>query len=242
MVNPAGYEVDFDWETDDRKPFVFGMDLSSYVQAKDDYYLGIGAEFEWKPRSNVSISVNPDLDIEKEAVQWVDVFDDAMATQTFGKRYVFAAMLQKEISAGIRLNWTFTPKLSLQLYAQPLLSTGDYSDFKELTRPKSYDFKIYEENKTISNSDDKITVDPDGAGPAGSISFDNPDFDYKSLRGNAVLRWEYSPGSTFYLVWTQRRSDSEYLGDMEFNRSFNRLWKTKADNIFMIKFSYWWNM
>ncbi|HPG38920.1 MAG TPA: DUF5916 domain-containing protein [bacterium] len=242
LINPPGYELDFDWESDDRKSLIFDMYFNSYYQDKDDTYYNIGAGVEWKPRPNISVSFNPRLALENEYVQWVDVFDDVMATQTFGKRYVFASMNQKELSAGIRLNWTFTPNLSLQLYAQPLLSTGDYTDFKEFSKPKSYDFKVYQENKTISNSDDVITVDPDGAGPAAAISFDNPDFDYKSLRGNAVLRWEYTPGSTFYLVWTQRRSDSEYLGDMEFNRSFNRLWKTKADNIFMIKFSYWWNM
>lgn len=242
MINPPGYEINFDWETDDRKPFIFEMYFNSYTQAKNDYYLGIGVDFEWKPRSNLSVSFGPDLGIEKEAVQWVDAFDDVLATQTFGKRYVFAAMMQKELSAGIRLNWTFTPKLSLQLYAQPLISNGDYTDFKELAKPKSYAFNKYKAKYISGSNDDELTVDPDGSGPAESLTFDNPDFDFKSLRGNAVLRWEYRPGSTFYLVWTQRRSDSEYESDFKFNRSFKKLWTTQADNVFMVKFSYWWNM
>jgi len=154
---------------------------------------------------------------------------------------VFASLKQKELSAGIRINWTFTPKLSFQLYAQPLISTGDYSEFKELAKPKSYNFNIYD-NQNIIQTNDEIRIEPDGSGPAEPFDFDNPDFDFKSLRGNAVLRWEYSPGSTLYLVWTQRRADSEYHGDFQFNRSFRKLWTTEADNIFMIKMTYWWNM
>lgn len=73
-------------------------------------------------------------------------------------------------------------------------------------------------------------VDPDGAGPAEMLSFGKPDFNFKSLRGNAVLRWEYMPGSTLYFVWTQSRSDFEDVGDFRFGSS--------AENIFMIKATY----
>jgi hypothetical protein len=84
-------------------------------------------------------------------------------------------------------------------------------------------------------------ADPDGSGPAQPITFDNPDFNTKSLRGNAVLRWEYLPGSTLYLVWTQSRSDDEDIGVFQFRHSFQRLWKAHPDNIFMIKMTYWWS-
>jgi hypothetical protein len=129
---------------------------------------------------------------------------------------VFARLRQTELSAGIRMNWTYSPKVSLQLYAQPLISAGKYDQFKRLARPRSFDF-----DSTAAPYD--------------------PDFNFKSLRGNAVLRWEYLPGSTMFLVWTQSRSDFENVGDFNFGNSLHRLAQAKAKNIFLVKFTYWWN-
>jgi len=70
----------------------------------------------------------------------------------------------------------------------------------------------------------------------------NLDFNFKSLRGNAVLRWEYLPGSVLYFVWTQTRSDTENIGEFKFKKSFDRLLDAHPDNIFLIKFTYWLNL
>jgi hypothetical protein len=82
----------------------------------------------------------------------------------------------------------------------------------------------------------------------GTSSFDsttyapaNQDFNFKSLRGNAVLRWEYLPGSTLYLVWTQSREDVENIGSFQFGPSMRRMTLSRPDNIFMVKLTYWWN-
>jgi hypothetical protein len=171
----------------------------------------------------------------------VDAFDDPTAAKTFGKRYVFGEMKQTEISANLRLNWTFTPRLSFQLYLQPLISDGTFANFKELARPKSYAFDVYS-GDWVLHADGRYEIDPDGQGPAGSLSFDNPDFNYKSLRGNAVLRWEYRPGSTLYLVWTQSRWNDAYEEPFSFRRSVGRLWDAQADNILMLKATYWWSL
>jgi len=160
---------------------------------------------------------------------------------------VFGEMHQTTVSASFRVNWTFTPQLSLQIYVQPLLSAGDFQNFKELARAKSYDFNVYGRNgSTLEERRDAVgnivsyEADPDGSGPAPPLTFDNPDFNFKSLRGNAVLRWEYLPGSALYVVWTQSRSDNEDIGEFQFTRSFRRLWQTRPDNIFMVKMTYWW--
>ena len=84
-------------------------------------------------------------------------------------------------------------------------------------------------------------VDPDGPGPADVLTFGKPDFNFKSLRGNAVLRWEYMAGSTLYFVWTQSRSDFEDDGDFNFGASMGRMLQAPAENIFMVKLTYWWN-
>ncbi|MFC2087974.1 DUF5916 domain-containing protein [Calditrichota bacterium] len=243
-INPSGWEYSTFLETDNRKPWVFGISTFGYTTNSKDYSRGYEISVECKPTSNLSIEFAPEISFEKEYAQWVDVYDDPFATHTYEKRYVFAELDYTELSASIRLNWTFTPKLSFQLYTQPLISTGDYKNFKELAEPKSYDFTKYgDRNSAITKNDDVYIVDPDGNGPAQSFEIENPDFNFKSIRANAVLRWEYLPGSTLYLVWTQSRTD-EHLGNGEFHlrRAFDRIWSTESDNIFMVKLTYWMNM
>lgn len=237
--NPAGVSARLEWSSDDRKSW--DLDLQAYVQESDSYRERSGGfEIEWRPAPNVSVSVEPTYIASRTMAQWVDVFEDELATDTYGSRYVFATMLQKEFSAGIRLSWTFTPTLSLQFYAQPLISAGAYSNYKELARPGSFDFREYD----LAGADlsgDTYRIDPDGAGPAEPIEFSNPNFNYKSLRGNMVLRWEYRPGSTVYFVWTQSRTHEDPIGELEFGRSFSRLVGARADNVFLVKFSYNWD-
>jgi hypothetical protein len=241
-INTPGYQVSFDVHSDRRKNIIAGVNFFTYRRPSYSYEWQAGVNLEIRPSANVSFSVNPFFSKDNEFSQWVDAFDDPTATATFGKRYVFAKMDQKTFGANIRLNWTFTPKLSLQLYAQPLISSADYFNYKELAAPKTYNFINYGEGISTFDEEKRI-ADPDGTGPANPIEIsDNPDFNYKSLRGNAVLRWEYLPGSVLYLVWTQIRSDDEEIGEFQFKKSITRLWSAKPDNIFMVKFTYWFNM
>jgi hypothetical protein len=180
--------------------------------------------------------------------QYVGTFADPLATGTFGNRYVFAYLDQTTVSADLRVNWTFSPTLSLELYAQPLLSSGAYRGFKEFTHARTYRFSRYGTGAStlVANRDPAgrvmdYSVDPDGAGAASAFSIANPDFSFASLRGNAVLRWEFRPGSTFYLVWTQDRSDQNADGDFEFGRSLRRLGRAKGNQVVAVKFSYWWH-
>ncbi len=233
----------FYWvSSDSRKDFVASLNGSFNFDTNNEKYFNWELEMEWKPADNISFSVSPGFNVSLPKVQWVDAFDDPLSTSTYGRRYIFAAMKQYTFSSGIRLNWTFTPTLSLQLYAQPLVSSADYFDYKYLARPNSYDFRKFpNENLQFSDADQVYSFDPDGAGPAQELSWGNPDFTYKSIRGNAVLRWEYVPGSTLYLVWTQNRSDSNSNGKFSFNH-FSDIGKTPADNIFLLKINYWLNM
>ena len=154
-------------------------------------------------------------------------------TSTYGVRHVFADLDQWQASANLRMNWTFSPTMSLQLFAQPLIASGAYSDYKELARPRSYAFNDY----AYTDADGTVTVDPDGAAPA--FSFDRPDFRFASLRGNAVFRWEYRPGSTLFLVWTQQREASESNGVFDIGPSTRQLINADASHVFALKLSYW---
>ncbi len=239
-LNLPGWEANLSVTTDNRKNWVYGFGGNSY-ESEIEHFRSVNATVEWKPGSNVSVSVNPRIESEKLPAQYVGTFVDPLATNTFGSRYVFGFLDQKTFVASLRLNWTFKPNLSLQLYAQPLISSGDYTEFKELAASRTFDFNIYD-SAFISLNGGEYTIDPDGTGAAAPIVFSDPNFNFKSLRGNAILRWEYRPGSTVYFVWTQARSEEENIGDFQLGHSFSRLWDAKADNIFLVKFSYYWNL
>jgi hypothetical protein len=243
VLRPWGWEVDLGGATDSRKSIVIEESLTMYRQP------GAGDQFSgqitlrWKPSGNFSLSIGPGYSYENTGHQWVTRVKDALMTDTFGTRYIFGRISQKVLSAEIRLNWTFTPKLTLQAYLQPFIGVGRYDRFKELARPKTYDFNVYGEGaSTIDYSDGLYYVDPDGDGPASAFSFGNPDFNVKSLRGTIVLRWEYFPGSLLYFVWTQNRADYAHPGDLQLRRDLGDLLTAPGDNIFLLKVSFRWNM
>ena len=242
---PSGYQIDFGLSTDSRKPIVISAYQGYYSRPTDGYSWNGNVSIRWKPRTNISFSFGPEYYVKKSSIQWVTRVDDPLMTETFGTRYVFGYYFQRMLSSNIRLNWTFNPRLSLQLYLQPRLAVGKYNQFKELARPKKYEYNLFgEDGSTISysDSDEEYSVDPDGPGPAPDFSFSNPDFNFKSLRGTIVLRWEYLPGSILYFVWTQNRADDAHPGDFNFRRDMGDLFTAPGANIFLIKISFRWNI
>jgi len=259
-VVPSGYQFNLMLSTDSRKPVVFEFQGTTYQRPRAASEWQGELSVRWKPGSNFSLSVGPTLGFERNDIQWVRAVNDALMTETYGRRYVFGRIDQTVIGSEIRLDWTFTPKLTLQAYLQPFLAVGRYDMFKELARSKSFAYNVYgggawgdvpagggggANGSTISYDElsGAYTVDPDGAaGAAAPFSFGNPDFNYKSLRGTVVLRWEYRPGSLLYFVWTQNRADYANPGDLRIGRDLGDLFSAPGDNIFLLKVSYRWNM
>jgi hypothetical protein len=242
MLNLPAYEWSIDYSTDNRNDYSGEVYWYSYVGG-DGFNNNLSFYFTLRPASNISLTLGPGYSFTSNKAQWVDNVSDSYATATYGNRYIFADLDYKELSAQIRLNWTFTPTLSLQLFVQPLFSTGKYSNFKELARPRSFDFNVYGVNGSkfydSTSYNGNIYFDPDGNGPAPIIAESNPNFNKVSLRGDAVLRWEYMPGSTLFLVWTQSRFDNVIEGSFNLANSFDRLNSSTPDNIFMLKLTYW---
>ncbi|MDQ2669429.1 MAG: carbohydrate binding family 9 domain-containing protein [Gemmatimonadota bacterium] len=228
-LNPGGFGAWAGFETDSRKPVVFGLELGVNRFGEAEKGTNVWTNIEWKPADRLTLSLQPTFNRSRLGSQFVGILDDPAATETFGRQYVFAPIDQRTLSSSVRANVIFSPKLSFELYAQPLISSVDYGALGALARPKSYDFV-----PTTGQ------VDEDGDGDVDA-SVSASDFTFASLRGNAVLRWEYLPGSTVYLVWTQSRSASEDIAEFRPGRSFNSLIDAKADNIFLVKLSYWWN-
>lgn len=201
-----------------------------------------GAYLEYRPSTSTTLSVGPDYTHYTTSLQYLGSYADASATSTYGARYLFGDMVQNTISANVRLNWIFTPKLSLELFAQPFLSSGNFSTVHSLAQAGKGAFLTYGKDGASTQADTAgvVTVDADGAGAAPSYTFGNPDFTFASLRGDAVLRWEYMPGGTIFFVWTQDRSYAEDLGTFRASDSFHSLFQQKPDNIFAVKATYYW--
>jgi hypothetical protein len=248
---PARYSGRFGVTTDRSRPVVL---TTSYDWARDaagawshtlDLNVLVAAQSNWE------VSIGPRISREHVAAQYVSSVADPAAVSTFGRRYVFAGLDQTTVSLDARLNVTFTPDLTLEIFAQPFISSGDYGAPEEFKEPNEFDFLRYGRDVgTVQvETDGGYLVDPDGGGPAPEFSVPNRDFNYLSLLGNAVLRWEWRPGSTLYLVWQQTRAREttaevgglDGLGDFRLGRDAGEIFRTPPDNIFQIKVSYWLN-
>ena len=246
-VLSSGDVVSLNVNTDSRKPIVVNVNPRFQRNAEGGFQSYVGTNVRWKPVSNVSLSLGPSYNFTRSVQQYVTTVEDPTATAFAGNRYVFSSLVQKTLSMDTRVAVTFTPNSTLEMYVQPFIASGAYSDFKEFDAPRQLRKSVYGRDRgTITpttGSDGLVTgytVDPDATGPINPFTFDNPSFDTRSLIGNVVYRWEYRPGSTLYLVWTQSRSDElSYVGNLDFTRDRTALFATHPDNIFLVKVNYW---
>ena len=231
----------FEIASDRRKKVTYSLYTSYYTNQSGGKSFNLNPRLSMRPSSALRVSLQPAYTKARGMAQFVTRVTDPLAADTYGSRYVFATLEQRQLSMVTRVDWTFSPTLSLQLFAQPLLASGDFVDYKEFAEPRQFEFDIYGRDAgTIARSNDGIyTVDPDAAGPAPSFTFGDRDFNQRSLRGNAVLRWEYRPGSALFFVWQQSRFGSERIGDFDVGRDFQELWSVHPENVFVIKATYW---
>jgi len=236
----------FNLNSDNRRALIWNANVDYAWNQKGGWGTDWSTSLNYRPTSQVSLTFGPSWSDSHALLQYVTAVVDPTDAAFYGSRYVLSAIKQKTLALDTRLSVTFTPTMTLELYAQPFIASGQYFDFKEFNAPRSGDYSIFGTQKgTIVAARDanglvaSYTIDPDGTGPAKSFTFGNPDFNYRSLRGNAVFRWEYRPGSTLYVAWTHSRSDTEPMGDFNFGRDFNGLTGTRPDNIFLVKASWW---
>jgi hypothetical protein len=196
--------------------------------------------------SNVSISLGPSWSPARLPVQYVTAVADPTATPFFGTRYVMSSIHQQTLGLDTRVSWTFTPTMTFELYAQPFFAAAHYFDFKEYAAPRTTELRVYGRDAgTISHTTDangvvsKYTIDPDGTGPAAPFTIANPDLSDASLRGNAVFRWEYRPGSVLYVAWTHTRASDNIFGNLALRRDTDALLGVRPDNVLLIKANWW---
>jgi hypothetical protein len=239
LVRQPRLSVSANAYTDRRRPVSASLSASvSKEEGTDGGGYSISPTVRARPSDRVELSLSPRYGVNRAAAQYVGRRSAADTPY-----YVFGELDQTTTSLTMRLSYTFTPSLSLQLYAQPFISAGGYANFMEVADPKARAFagrfRSYAADE-IAYDEDALTyrVDRDGNGVV-DFSFANPDFNVKQFRSNAVLRWEYRPGSTLFLVWSQARGRRDVRGDYAFGRDVAELWRTPASNVLLLKVNYW---
>jgi hypothetical protein len=197
----------------------------------------VEASLGYRPSKSLKITLSPDFTSNNDQLQYVTQQEYAGNK----KDYVFARINQKTLSASLRVNYTITPELSIQYWGQPFVSAGKYTEFKRITDGRS-DVYTNRFNELSGNQlaysvpDNRYSV----SDPSGNLlySFDQPNFNIKEFLSNMVVRWEYFPGSTIYLVWSQTRSQSVADGAFKYGDDLADLFDKKPYNVFLLKMSF----
>lgn len=194
-----------------------------------------GAQVTLRPSDRISFALEPSWQQGTDPRQYVNTISGG--TRTYGKRYVFAFVDRTTISTKIRVNYTFTPNLTLEGYGEPFAASGRYSRHGELEAPGSASLRTYgTDGTTITKDSAGVRTVVDGL---ETFTLANRDFHVLSFRSNLVLRWEWAQGSTFFLVWQQNRRTSEaYQADVRFKELFQTA-QGAGDNFLSMKISYW---
>ena len=246
IKSPTSRFAELDVSTDSRHAITAFTGLAYYRDDQGDVAPSVYGTVSYRPVSNVSVSIGPSWNPSRNYAQYVTAIADSTATAFYGTRYVVSNLDQRTLGLDTRLNVTFSPAMTLQLYLQPFFASGNYFNFKEYVAPRTVQTAIYGKDRgTIAPAKDAggmittYTIDPDGAGPAQAFTIGNPNFSQQSLRGNAVFRWEYRPGSVLYVAWTQSRFADAAFGDLELQRDRTALLAARPDNILLVKASWW---
>lgn len=207
---------------DDRKRIVPGVFINySRMDGGRTHTFNVNPTVNFKVSTQFSSSIGVNRNLRTDDTQWFGNFTDDQGVT----HYAFARLDQKTLGMTLRINYTFTPTASLQLYANPFISKGSYSSVREIDQPRA---RNYEDRYKPYNN------------PAVA---DNPGgFNFQQFRSNAVFRWEYRPGSTLFVVWSQGREGfTPAEGGQGFSGDLDQLFAQRAKDTFLVKMSYWLN-
>jgi hypothetical protein len=216
VVIPKGQNWWLWLNTDSRKWWQVNPNIEG-GDTKDGHYNYYGLLFDLHPRSNIEFSGGPGYLRSDGVSRWLTSLTDENDERTeeiFGEQHV------RRFDITFRGTFTFSKNLTLQIYAQPFMASVDYRNFKKLIPPDVFEYV----DTTVYNEREE-----------------EPDFNWKSFNSNIVLRWEYRPGSTLFLVWTQSRETEDSVGDFKFRRDWDDMFDTVPGNTFLIKINYWWS-
>jgi hypothetical protein len=212
-TNP-GYSIWQYLNSDDRKTVGFSVFHGYATDRRGSWGYDANPSLTVRPNSALSLSGGVGFSRNVDQYQWVEKVTDSR------DHYVFGNLDQTTVSLTARINYTIRPTLSVQIYAQPFVSAGAYAGYKELV------------NGRAGRHEERFAPFPYA---------DSADFNYRSFRMTNVLRWEYRPGSALFVVWQQGREKDLDYGGFRFRRDFGGVFDAPAQNVFLVKFTYWVN-
>ena len=222
--------------TDDRKNFNARVG-AIHSQAEEDNFsfLKFELDLNYQPIKALNISISPEFETRPNKTQYVTQVD-----YNNSKRYILGTIDNQTLSASFRLNYTINPNLTIQYYAQPFISKGQFKDFKYVTDATAnrLNDRFYAYNASqIDLIDDTYQVDDDADGLT-DYNFNNPDFSFVQFNSNLVLRWEYIPGSELFLVWSQGTRANISTAEGLIDGFQTGILDQQPQNIFLIKATY----
>jgi hypothetical protein len=239
MLIPSNWTEMFTLRTDQSKKV--NMNLSTILSNSgeksyhfNDYTAGISV----RPINILLFSMNIDYSKKVDKLQYVDIKESNSL-----KRYILGQLNQEMLGLTFRIDYNITPEISIQYYGSPFATLGRYNDFKIITNARANDFysryQIIQNPILINNNEYKVDENNDHV---VDYSFNKPDFNFNQFRSNLVFRWEYRPGSQFFLVWSNERTEWLNPGNEPLRSAPSRLANVAPNNIFLIKFNYWFSI
>ncbi len=237
FIRPGVWNGFLGFFSDQRKSLQFRANAFGMKEDESGgWRYGLSTNINWRAAANLQFSISPRLN--KANNQWQYLRQDDALGET---QYMFGKLEQTTVSSRFRGNLTFTPTLSLQLYWEPFVSSGNYFAYQRVTDPKGQHFddrfEVFEDDQVIEDDGD-IAIDIDGNGEA-DVGLGNPNFTFLSFRSNVVMRWEYLPGSTLFFVWQHGRSDANSNGQFDLGQSVSDIFGADGANTFVVKLTYW---
>jgi hypothetical protein len=239
---PGSTECSLWMYTDTRKKFYAGW--GGYTkQGDEDYtnYTSSWAEMFYRPTNALRLSFSTTYVRNKPEMQYV-------ATESFAgdDRYLFGRLDQKTASFVFRIDYCITPNLTVQYYGSPFVSAGEYTEFKRITDPRADNyrdrFEVFDDEQIrYDAADETYYIDEDVNG-IDDYSMDYPDFNYRDFNSNLVIRWEFTPGSLLYLVWTQARTDYISMGSFRYGNDMDALFDVHPHDVFLVKVVKWFSL
>ncbi len=221
MTDPSSIDTWFGFHSDGRRTASFNINGSFDNNSEGSHLFRIGMNGDWVQSSRINHAVGIDYTTENNNAQWLDNVENT-GGGIGDVSYLFGELERRTWDLTLRSSIIFTRDRSLEVYIQPYLTTGTYTNVRQLATPDSYDLQPY-----------------------ANYDASQRDFSYGAVNMNMVYRWEYRPGSTIYLVWAHERDTFDSRGTHDQPENFNNnfsvdpLFKNEAQNRFMLKVSYW---
>ncbi|MGH9379516.1 MAG: DUF5916 domain-containing protein [Thermoanaerobaculia bacterium] len=235
METGAAWRSQFNVSTNEARQWVWSIGGSYAADELDGWGYGLNTRILLRFADRFTLSVTPGYERSRNTRQfYTSLAGDQL--ETFNQRYVFATLTQRTAYARLRMGVQITPSLGFDLYVEPFAAVGSYDRFGELAAARSSDLRLYgTDGTTITRLEDGSYVVTDGD---QTFPLADGDFDLTSLRGNAVLRWDYARGSTLYLVWAQTRDDQDVLGEQIRPGDLLDVFDAPVRDVFALKVSY----